>query len=424
MFSRLHTPAHNMCTQRLTRVTNVLSAISLAGIAALAGCGGGPSVARTSPTAPSNGSFNVTASLPAATEGTTYSGSISASGGASPYNFAVVWGQMPQGVNLDSSTGRVSGTPSSDGKFNFAVSVSDANGNSKEQSLQIAVASAPAPAPAPAPSNPPPSTPPPSSPPPSNPAPSNPPASNPVPSNPPSDNSGGGNAFANLQASGGWAQYGQGPPNFVDCSPSPCNGIKFSMSQSQSSPSLSGNSTVYWVGGSTPYSDALWNNHLIGDGSSQGMEDGDHSKVPTIYNFTYDVDFYGDDLSVAEALEFDINQFFDGMGFIFGHECRVAGGNQWDIWDNSKGNWIPTGIPCYPKSGQWNHLTIKVQRTSDNHEVYQSITLNGQTKNLNWTFEKGAASGWYGVTVNFQLDGNYKQDGYKVYLDNLKLTYQ
>ena len=52
------------------------------------------------------------------------------------------------------------------------------------------------------------------------------------------------------------------------------------------------------------------------------------------------------------------------------------------------------------------------------------FTLNGQTATLNWTFEKGPSPGWFGVTVNFQLDGNYKQDAYKVYLDNLTLTYQ
>jgi len=74
---------------------------------------------------------------------------------------------------------------------------------------------------------------------------------------------------------------------------------------------------------------------------------------------------------MAEALEFDINQFFGDMGFILGHECRIAGGNQWDIWDNSQGKWVLTGIPCNPQSRQWNHLTLKVQRTSDNHETYQ-----------------------------------------------------
>ena len=424
MFFRSHSTAPEGRAFWVLNLKRFGCAIGLVGMAGLAACGGEPSPTKVSPTPVSTGNLTIAASLPGATEGSSYTGNVKATGGLSPYNYAVVWGQMPQGVNLDAKSGSVSGTPTATGSFNFAVSVSDANGKSKEQSLQIAVANQPAapppaPAPAPAPTSPPPSTPPPSNPPPSNPAP-NPPPSNPQPTN----NSSGGNAFSNLQASGGWAQYGQGPPNFVDCSPSPCDGIEFSMSQNQSSPSLSGNSTVYWVGGSTPYSDALWNNHLIGDGSSQGMDDGDQSIVPKIQNFTYDVDFYGDNIGASEALEFDINQFFGGMGFIFGHECRVAGGNQWDIWDNSKGHWISTGIPCYPKSGDWNHLTLKVQRTSDNHETYQSITLNGQTANLNWTFDKGSTAGWYGVTVNFQLDGDYKQDGYKVYLDNLTLNYQ
>lgn len=38
------------------------------------------------------------------------------------------------------------------------------------------------------------------------------------------------------------------------------------------------------------------------------------------------------------------------MGFVFGHECRVATGNEWDVWDNQNARWVPTGIPCYPNS--------------------------------------------------------------------------
>jgi hypothetical protein len=377
--------------------------VLMAGLSALAilgGCGSHSKSANVGTA--STAQLAISASLPAGMEGAGYSGNVTASGGASPYNFAVTSGQMPQGVNMDRGTGNVSGTPTATGNFSFGVTVSDAKGASKEQGLQIIVGQAAAP--------PPPSPPPASPPPPSTPPPSNPPASNT-----------GGNSFSNVQKAGGWAQYGQGPPDFVDCSPSPCDGISFSMTQGVSSPSLSGQATVFYVGGTTPYSDALWNNHLIGPYSSQGMSDSDSSSFS---NFTYDVDFYGDNLGLAEGLEFDINQFFDNMGFIFGHQCRIANGNQWDIWDNSKGKWIPTGIPCHPKSGQWNHLTLKVHRTSDNHQTYESITLNGQTSTLNWTFEKGSSPGWYGLTINFQMDGNYKQDPYKVYLDNLTLTYQ
>lgn len=195
------------------------------------------------------------------------------------------------------------------------------------------------------------------------------------------------------------------------------------MSQGIESPSLSGSAGEFYIAGSVPYSDALWNNHLIGPLSTQGKFDSDGTLVPSLHNFTYDVYFYGSNLELAQAVEFDVNQFFDNMGFIFGHECRIAGGNQWDVWDNQNARWVPTGVPCYPNDNAWNHVTIQMQRTSGNELVYQSITLNGQTSTLNWTFGHGSSPGWKGITINYQMDGNYRQDSYKVYLDNLTFTY-
>lgn len=86
--------------------------------------------------------------------------------------------------------------------------------------------------------------------------------------------------------------------------------------------------------------------------------------------------------------------------------------------------WVPTGVPCYPNNNSWNHLTIKVRRTSDNHVTYRSISRHGQTTTLNWTFEHGSAPNWYGITVTYQVDGNSHQDSYKVYLDHLRFTFQ
>lgn len=236
---------------------------------------------------------------------------------------------------------------------------------------------------------------------------------------------GGGNSFSNLQHSGGWGQYGQGPPNFVDCSPSPCDGITFSMSQGVKSPSMSGEASQYNLGGTTIYSDALFNNHLIGSQSSQGLPDTNHTLVPTLHNFTYDVYFYGTNLALSQALEFDINQFFDSQGYIWGHECRIAGGNEWDVWNNVSQQWIPTGIACHPVSNAWNHLTIQVQRTSNNQLLYQSITLNGVTSTVNQYYDPGPApASWWGVTVNYQMDGNVKQNAYSIYLDELTFSYE
>ena len=236
---------------------------------------------------------------------------------------------------------------------------------------------------------------------------------------------GGGKVFSNLQHSGGWGQYGQRAPTFVDCSPSPCDNIVFSMSQGIKNPSMTGEATQMYLAGSEAYGDGLWNNHLIGPFSSQGLPDTNHTLVPTLHDFTYDVYFWGSNLGLAQAVEFDINQFFDSMGFIWGHECRVAGGNEWDVWDNVNQHWVPTGVACHPNNNAWNHLTIQVERTSDNQLLYKSITLNGSTANLNQYYNHGSApSSWYGVTINYQEDGNSKQSPYSVYLDQLNFNYE
>ncbi len=334
------------------------------------------------PTPNSSSSLTIPAVLPAAAVGSTYNATLKVTGGTAPYMFSLVSGQLPAGVRLVDDTGTITGTPTTAGNFGFAVSVSDSTGLSKQQSLQLAVA------------------------------------------NSTGTNTSQKNSFSNLQQSSGWASYGQGPPSFVDCSPSPCDGITFSMKQGINSPSMSGSSTQYSLGGTAVYNDALFNNHLIGAFSSQGMPDSNLTQVPTYHNFTYDVYFYGTNLELSQAVEFDINQFFNNLGFIWGHECRIAGGHEWDVWDNLNAHWVPTGIACNPVDNAWNHLTIQVQRTASNQLLYQSITLNGVTSALNQSYNPGAAPGWYGITINYQMDGNYQQSPYSVYLDQLTFTYE
>ena len=235
---------------------------------------------------------------------------------------------------------------------------------------------------------------------------------------------GGAGMFQNLHQQSGWTGYGLLPTAYEICSTCLPNGpqITWAMTQGVVSPSRSGDSSRMDIGGQTVYSDVLWNNHLIGDFSSQGLPDYNHTLVPTIHNFIYDVYFYVQDVGASQALEFDINQFVNGQSFIWGHECRIGGGNEWDIWDNPGQTWHPTGIPCNPVANAWNHLVIHAQRTSDNHLLFQSIKLNGQTSVLNY-YENPTPTTWYGVTINYQQDGNYKQSPYSVWLDNLNFSY-
>jgi hypothetical protein len=227
----------------------------------------------------------------------------------------------------------------------------------------------------------------------------------------------------NLQASGGWVGYGEFPPSYNICTQ--CGGgVTYWMGRGVKSPSLSGNATQYYVGGWHPYSDVLWTNPLIGQNSTQGLPDSNHTMVQNLHNFTYDLYFYGGNLPASQILEFDISQYFSGMSFIWGTQCRIAGGHMWDIWDNVNNSWVSTGVPCNPVNGGWNHLTIQVQRESDNWLLYKSITLNGVTANINRYEAHGSApGGWWGVTVNYQMDGDYKQTPYTTFVDNFKFSY-
>ncbi|TDU67286.1 putative Ig domain-containing protein [Prosthecobacter fusiformis] len=65
--------------------------------------------------------------LAAATVGTSYSQTITASGGATAYTFSLSSGSLPTGLSLNASTGVISGTPSNTTSASFVVSVSDAN---------------------------------------------------------------------------------------------------------------------------------------------------------------------------------------------------------------------------------------------------------------------------------------------------------
>lgn len=67
-----------------------------------------------------------TATVPGGEVGFAYTTTIAASGGLSPYTFSVTTGSLPTGLNLASSTGILSGTPTASGSSTFTVQVADA----------------------------------------------------------------------------------------------------------------------------------------------------------------------------------------------------------------------------------------------------------------------------------------------------------
>ena len=233
---------------------------------------------------------------------------------------------------------------------------------------------------------------------------------------------GGGSSVANVQALNGWHQWGELAPSYNICSP--CSGVNWSMLQHQGYISLTGNATRFTLGGSTPYSDVLFSNPVIGQGNVEGLTDQNHTLLPSLHNFTLDTYTYVTNLGITQSLEYDINMYMEGVGMEWGTQCNHLGDGVWDIWDNVNAHWMPTGVPCQLNNASWNHITIQVQRESNNDLLYQTITVNGITHSINRTVAPFAVPGqWWGMTINFQMDGNHNQSYNTTYVDKTTFTY-
>jgi hypothetical protein len=90
-----------------------------------------------------SGSVTITTtSLPDGTIGTAYSQTLAATGGTTPYTWAVTTGTLPAGLTLAAATGVISGTPTAAATSSFTVTVTDAGQTTARQALSITTAAA------------------------------------------------------------------------------------------------------------------------------------------------------------------------------------------------------------------------------------------------------------------------------------------
>lgn len=73
--------------------------------------------------------------------GTSFDATLSSVGGVAPYQWTISSGVLPNGLQLNSSTGLISGTPSLAGSFAFSVLLKDGAGQQATQALALTVSS-------------------------------------------------------------------------------------------------------------------------------------------------------------------------------------------------------------------------------------------------------------------------------------------
>src|SRR5581483_3647287 len=83
--------------------------------------------------------LTVTGTMPSASVGTPFNAVVTATGGQSPYAFAIIWQTLPPGLSLDSMTGAITGTPTTRGSYQFSVSAGDLAGDAGDHRFTISV---------------------------------------------------------------------------------------------------------------------------------------------------------------------------------------------------------------------------------------------------------------------------------------------
>ena len=207
----------------------------------------------------------------------------------------------------------------------------------------------------------------------------------------------------------------QDSPNWVSCSAVIANSTcaaglgvaQSTLSLHQESPSLDGSAARFSLGGNHAYSNELYWIPLGG---------GDN-----VSHFTYDLWFYISDGSAPQSLEFEVTQTCGGTRWTWGTQCDFNDTHHWDIWDPLNEVWQPTSIPCnhFP-SNTWIHLIWHFERVGNQvHYIDLSVADQSYTVDTyygaqpNWTQEE--------IDIALHMDGNYQQQPYSVWLDEVNL---
>ena len=183
---------------------------------------------------------------------------------------------------------------------------------------------------------------------------------------------------------------------------------QWSFNQWQNTPSKDGNGIKMWIGGTTPYANALhWKK--LGDQSSYK-------------NFIWEFWIYGkSDMNNAQNIEFDLWQSVGGRKYMFGTQCNYWK-QIWQGWDETKNAWQDTSIPC-PKfsTGQWHRIKWYLQRTSDNRTRYVSVTVDGKTYSVNRYWPSKSTSWGNSLGVQFQQDLNKYAADHTMWVDRVRV---
>ena len=184
----------------------------------------------------------------------------------------------------------------------------------------------------------------------------------------------------------------------------------YQMTRGITTPSLSGSSAQFSIGGNYPYADAYWYyRHTARD--------------TQINSLRYEFDMYvpaGSENS-PQAIEFECQQNSNGYTYNYAWQADYAS-KTWRVFNYTTKHWEPTNVGFQAFAPDtWHHI-IAMYHASGTQVVHDSITVDGVTHSVNITHDALFTGSGLELTNAFQVDLDGNSSPYHVYVDNMTVS--
>ncbi len=213
--------------------------------------------------------------------------------------------------------------------------------------------------------------------------------------------------YASLQSQSGWRTCGgcgnQGGTG---------TGPDYNLTQGISNPSLSGDSTDFYVNGGPAYT-----------GGYYFIEQPIIPNPVTYLQYDFDLFVPGQYVDAPQALEFECQQTVNGFTYNFAWQADYAS-NTWRVFNYTTKVWEPTAINLNRFSpDRWHHITA-LYHAAGTQVVHDALIVDGQRHDANITHEATQTGTGNEFTAAFQVDLNASSTPYHVFVDNMKVTFK
>ncbi|HEX5435310.1 MAG TPA: Ig-like domain-containing protein [Candidatus Angelobacter sp.] len=187
----------------------------------------------------------------------------------------------------------------------------------------------------------------------------------------------------------------------------------YSMVRGIGYPTLSGSSAEFKIGGTHPYANGYW--YFRQDTVSKAFKS---------LRYEFDLFVPAGLQNAPQAIEFECQQRLNGYVYNFGWQALYPG-DEWRVFNYTLKRWENSGIRLTRfAAGKWHHIVAEYHNDPVTHTTYHdALTIDGVRHPVSIKHAATRTTSGNEFTNAFQLDLNGTPTPYKVYVDNLKITY-